>query len=188
MKPKRAQKMLKRLGWTTIEGVAPDPKCIILGAPHTSFWDFIISYLYYQAIGGTASVMIKKSLFFWPLGPILRSLGAIPVDRSNKSASLVREIIKAFEEREFLHLALAPEGTRKPVTKWKAGFHKMAKAANVPVYLGYFDWGKKEVGRGEKFELTDDVAYDLKRIRQWYKDKGVVGKHPKKFVTGDDLA
>ncbi len=169
-----------------MEPPVPEPKCIILGVPHTSGLDFIISFLYYNSLGRTANIMIKKSFFWGPLAPILRAMGGVPVDRT-KGASITRQMIEEFKKREILHLAIAPEGTRKPARKWKAGFHTIARAADVPVYLGYFDWGKKEVGRGVPFELTDDPQADLKRIRQWYKDKGVVGRHPKYFTTGDDL-
>jgi 1-acyl-sn-glycerol-3-phosphate acyltransferase len=188
MNAKLAHFILKSLGWKAMEPPVPEPKCIILGVPHTSVWDFVISYLYYSSVGGKAYVMIKKGFFKWPLGPILRRCGAIPVERTvHAGASLVRQIITAFEKHDQLHLAIAPEGTRKPVTKWKAGFHAIAKGAGVPVYLGYFDWKTKTVGRGVKFEITDDAQSDLKRIRQWYKDKGVVGLHPDNFATGNDL-
>ena len=173
---------LKVLGWKVMEPPVPEAKCIILGAPHTSMWDFIVSYLYYHSMGHSASVMVKKELFFWPLAPILRAAGAIPVDRK-KGTSLVKQMIEAFEKREKLHLAIAPEGTRKKTSRWKTGFHTIAKAANVPVYLGYFDWNKKEVGRGVRFEITNDPQEDLKRIMQWYQEKGVVGKHPEMFST-----
>ena len=96
-------------------------------------------------------------------------------------------MIEEFEKDEYFQLAIAPEGTRRPVKRWKGGFHLIAKATGVPVFLGYFDWGTKTVGAKEEFHITDDVDADLKRIRQWYKDKGVVGKFPEKFTTGDDL-
>lgn len=188
MKPSTAQYWLKKLGWTAMDQAIPEKKCIILGAPHTSIWDFVISYLYYASVGGNAKVMIKKSFFVWPLKPILIKLGGIPVDRSAKGgASMVRQMIHEFESSESFQLAIAPEGTRKAVKRWKSGFHAIAKATGVPVYLGYFDWGTKTVGAKERLELTDDPVADLKRVRQWYKDKGVVGKFPEMFTTGDDL-
>lgn len=174
------------LGWKVMEPPVPEPKCIILGVPHTSSWDFIISYLYYRSMGRTASVMVKASLFKGPLKPIVSAMGGIPVDRK-KGASITLQVIEEFKQREVLHLAIAPEGTRQPTERWKAGFHTIATAANVPVYLGYFDWGKKEVGRGHKFELSDDAQADLKKIRAFYKAKGIVGKHPQNFTTGKDL-
>ena len=165
---------------------APDPKCIILGVPHTSIWDFIVSILYYKSEGHKAYVMVKDTYFKWPFGKLLKAVGGIPV-KQGKGANLVLQIIKEFESKDVLHLAIAPEGTRKLTERWKTGFHTIARAANIPVYLGYFDWKRKEVGRGERFDLTDDVQADLKKIRQWYKDKGVEGKHPEKFTTGRDL-
>ena len=81
------------------------------------------------------------------------------------------------------HLALAPEGTRKPVKHWKTGFHLIAREAGIPVYLGYFDWKTKRVGRGQKVELTDDARADMKRIQQMYEDMHLVGKHPDQYVT-----
>ena len=177
---------LKCLGWKSVGAPIPVPKCIILGAPHTSVWDFIISILFYTSIGGKASALVKKEFFFWPVGGIIRRLGAIPVDRS-KGASLAKQLIDTFNSRETLHLAIAPEGTRKPTAKWKGGFHTIAKAANVPVYLGYFDWGKKEIGIAQEFVLSPNQQADLTSIRQWYKDKGVIGRYPQKFITGTDI-
>lgn len=188
MKPSTAHFFLTLLGWKAVEPPVPEPKCVILGVPHTSIWDFIISYFYYTSVGGRARIMIKKEFFKGPLKKLLLSLGAIPVDRSRAGgATLVKQMLEAFEKNETLHLSIAPEGTRKRVDKWKTGFHYIARAANVPLYLGYFDWKTKTIGRGEKFILTDDVQGDLKKIRQYYKDKGVVAKHPENFSTGKDL-
>ena len=188
MKPKRAKYFLHLLGWKGMDTVVPVKKCIILGAPHTSIWDFVIAYLYYCSVGGKARIMIKQEAFKWPLKPLLLSCGAIPVDRSKGGgANLVRHLITEFDKHESLHLCIAPEGTRKAVKRWKSGFHTIAKAVGVPVYLGYFDWKTKTVGCKEELVLTDDVQADMKRMRQWYKDKGVVGLHPKSFSTGDDL-
>ncbi len=174
--------LLKILGWTAVEPPVPENKCIILGAPHTSIWDFIISYLYYTSVGGKAYVMIKKELFWWPLGWILKKVGAIPVDRKNATA-LVLSVIKEMNAKEVLHLAIAPEGTRKPVKRWKAGFHTIATKVGCPVYLGYFDWGTKRIGRGQKVELTDDPKADMTRIQKIYEEMKLVGKHPEKYIT-----
>ena len=177
---------LRLFGWKAGEPPIPGPKGIILGVPHTSAWDFIISYLYYYGVGGKASVMVKKEFFWGPLGPIVRWMGGVPVDRA-KGATVAKQMIDAMNKAEYMHLAIAPEGTRKRTDNWKTGFHTIARACNVPVYLGYFDWKTKTVGRGEEFILTDDAKADLKRIRQYYKDKGVVGKHPQLFSVGKDL-
>ena len=174
--------MLKMMGWKAGEPMAPDDKCIILGVPHTSFWDFIVSYLYYTSVGGKARCMIKKELFFPPLGWILKAMGGVPVDRKN-STNLIRSVINAAKEEQVFHLAIAPEGTRKAVKRWKTGFHTIAKHTGMPVYLGYFDWSRKVVGRGKKIELTDDAAADMKRIQQIYEEMNLGAKHPKQYIT-----
>ena len=88
-----------------------------------------------------------------------------------------------FNDHETLHLALTPEGTRELTKNWKAGFHSIATMANIPVYLGSFDWGRKEIAIWEKFELTDDPKEDIKRMKDFYREKGVVGKFPEMFTT-----
>ncbi|MBQ9549025.1 MAG: 1-acyl-sn-glycerol-3-phosphate acyltransferase [Bacteroidales bacterium] len=175
-------RILRLMGWT-VDGEAPkEKKCIILGVPHTSIWDFVISYLFYYSLGQKGHVMIKKEMFFWPLGPILRSVGCIPVDRSN-AAELVRSVISEMERSDQFHLCIAPEGTRKPVRKWKMGYHTIAREVGCPVYLGYFDWGTKHVGAGSKVELTDDARADTNRIQDLYEQMQLKGKHPELYVT-----
>ena len=170
------------MGWTCVDGPCPDKKAIILGVPHTSIKDFIVAYLYYSAVGGKANVMIKKEMFWGPLGWLLRKMGGLPVDRGNATRLLV-SVIHEFNNRECLHLALAPEGTRKPIKRWKTGFHTIAKRTGVPVYLGYFDWGTKRISRGEKFELSDNAAEDMLKIQKIYEDMHLTGRHPKNFLT-----
>ncbi len=174
--------LLKLLGWTAVEPPVPEDKCVILGVPHTSIWDFVISYLYYTSVGGKAHCMVKGEFFFWPVGPLLRKLGAVPVDR-NHGASTALSAIHAMNKADKLHLALAPEGTRKPMKHWKTGFHTIAREVGCPVYLGYFDWKTKRVGRGQKFELSDDPKADMKRIQEIYEGMHLTGKHPENYIT-----
>jgi len=175
--------LTKVLGWTIDGDAAPVEKCVILGVPHTSMWDFLVSYLFYTGIGHTAHIMIKKEAFFWPVGCLLRKVGCIPVDRSN-GATVVRSVVSAMSEAkgEF-HLCVAPEGTRKPVHKWKTGYHHIARAMDCPVYLGYFNWQTKHISAGPRFDTTENAREDTDRIQQIYEDMGVVGKYPEKFCT-----
>ena len=126
--------------------------------------------------------MIKKEFFWGPMGWFLRKLGGLPVDRKNASA-LVLSVIREMKNRDVVHLAIAPEGTRKPVKRWKTGFHTIAKEVGCPVYLGYFDWKTKHVGRGEKVELTDDARADMARIQQMYEEMHLTGKFPEDYIT-----
>ena len=164
-------------------GPVPDKKAIILGVPHTSAKDFIVSYLFYtQFDAQKARVMIKKEFFFWPIGGLLKSMGAVPVDRSN-ATSLVKSLIDQMENEDSFVLAIAPEGTRKAVRKWKTGYHVIARAVGCPVYLGYFDWGRKRISVGEKVELTDDARADTERIQAMYEEMHLQGKHPEGYIT-----
>lgn len=171
--------LLKLLGWKAVAGVMPHKKAIIIGVPHTSAWDFIISYLYYTSVGGVANIVIKKEFFFWPVGYFLRKAGAIPIDRS-KGASVVKQIVAEMNSRDIMHLAITPEGTRERTTRWKAGFHTIAKSTGAVIYLGFFDFGRKEIGWRDTFELTDDPQEDIRRMKAYYRDLGLAGKHPEK--------
>lgn len=175
--------LLRTMGWTAESGPVEEKKAIILGVPHTSLWDFVVSYLFYTSLdAGKARVMIKKEFFVGPLGWLLRGLGGIPTDRSN-AAALVRSIIEEFGKEDYFVLAIAPEGTRKAVRKWKMGYHTIAKAAGVPVYLGYYDWGRKRISVGIKFELSDDPRADTERIQAYYETLHLTGKNPGGYIT-----
>ncbi len=173
--------LLRLLRWEVISGEMPDKKAIIIGVPHTSIWDFVISWIFYTSVGGVAHVVVKKEMFFWPLGFILRKMGAIPVDRT-KGVSLAKQVIDAFNRNEKFHLAITPEGTRKRTQKWKAGFHAIARATGARVYLGFFDWGKKRVGWYQTLELTEDPQADIRRMKAYYRSLGIQGKHPELYT------
>lgn len=174
--------LLRILGWKAMEPPVPEEKCIILGVPHTSILDFVISYLYYESVGGDARCMVKKQMFFPPLGWLLRAMGGVPVDRSNATA-LLHSVIREMNGGGHFHLAIAPEGSRKPVRHWKTGFHLIASETGIPVYLGYFDWKRKQVGRGRRIELTDDPRADMARIQAIYESMDLGARHPEKYVT-----
>lgn len=180
MKSKICLWLLKVHGWTVDSGLVPEKKCIILGAPHTTIWDLPIAYLYYRSQGGHAKCMVKKEMFFPILGAILRRIGGVPVDRSNPTR-MIHSIINEINKADTFHLAIAPEGTRKPMKHWKTGFHTIARNAGIPVYLAYFDWGTKHVGYKQKVELTDDPRADIARIQSIYREMNLVGKHKNRY-------
>ena len=175
-------KLLRRMGWESIGGPMKEKKAIVLGVPHTSVWDFLVSYLFYTQFGKVAHIMIKKEFFFWPLGPILRACGAVPVDRES-AASMVRSLIHEMDQADEFHLAIAPEGTRKAVKRWKTGFHLIARETGATVYVGYYDWGRKRISVGEPIELTDDPKADMQRIYDIYRPMGIQGLHKDGFIV-----
>lgn len=173
---------LKLMGWKVLNGVAPANKAILVGVPHTSGWDFVISYLYYTSVGGKAYFVIKKEFFFWPMGLLLKKLGGLPIDRT-RGVSVIKQIIQESNSRETMHLAITPEGTRKLTKRWKAGFHTIAKTTGATVYLALFDYGRKEVGWVKEFELTNDADADIRRMKAFYREYGLVARHPELFTA-----
>ena len=171
-------------GWKGDGVVVSDPKCIIIGVPHTSALDFLIVWIYYTSLGGKMNFLIKKEFFFWPFGFFVRRMGGISIDRS-KGANVIRQTVREFELRDHLQLAITPEGTRKRVKNWKAGFHTIARMTGVPVYLTSFDWGRKQMTIWGKFDLTDDAAADIRRMKQFFREKGIRGRFPDQFCTED---
>ena len=183
MKQKFGAFVLRICGLTIDCGLPPADKCVMLGAPHTTIWDFLLAYLYYAALGGSAKCMVKKEFFRIPiLGSIVKRMGGIPVDRSSATA-MVKSLVDTMNASEKFHLAIAPEGTRKPVSPWKAGFHLIARACNVPVYLVYFDWGRKRIGWWMEFKLTDNAREDVKRLQLEYEKMDIIAKHPENYRT-----
>lgn len=157
-------------------------KFVVVVAPHTSNWDYIIGRLFYFSMGIKAKIMIKKELFFFPLGFVLKAIGGVPVERQRKT-DIVERMAEEIRKSEKFILTITPEGTRKKVTEWKRGFHRIAKAAGVPVLPGYFDYKRKVVGIGEPFFPTDDEDADMRKIKLFFKD--ITPKYPEKFSIGN---
>lgn len=180
MKKALSQAILKMAGWKLgpVEG-AELPKCVICVAPHTSNWDFPIGKLFYTSIGCTASFLMKKEWFFFPLNILFKALGGVPIDRS-KRTSVTEQMVEEFKNRPVFQLAITPEGTRKRSVEWKKGFYYIALEAGVPILIAYMDYGKKEVGIKKIFYPTGNVDKDILEIRSYY--KGMKGRNPRNFV------
>lgn len=162
-----ARAMLRASGWRMV-GAFPDvPKAVLVGAPHSSNWDGFWGLIAKVALGLDLRIFAKHELFWWPLGPLLRRLGVIEVNRS-ATRGFVDQILDRFQSEERLWIGIAPEGTRKRVEHWKTGFWKIAKGAGVPVVPAYFHYPDKVIGIGEPFVLSDDMDADMARIRAWY--------------------
>ncbi|NOT10066.1 MAG: glycerol acyltransferase [Gemmatimonadales bacterium] len=158
---------LRVLGWR-VETEFPNlAKCVVSAAPHSSNWDFFLGIAAVFALRLDIRWIGKKELFRGPLDPLMRWLGGIPVDRSAPQ-HFVDEMARAFAARTGLLVAIAPEGTRTPVPKWKTGFLRIARGAGVPVVPGYFDNARKRIGFGTPIHLTDDAEGDLARLRAFY--------------------
>jgi 1-acyl-sn-glycerol-3-phosphate acyltransferase len=162
-----ATTVLNLIGWKMV-GEWPDlKKMVVIGAPHSTAWDGIIGLFAKVAMDLHIVFMGKQEAFFWPLGPLLKWLGGLPVNRK-APGGIAEQIAKQLTDAEQMWFVLAPEGTRKAVTHWKTGFWKIAKQANLPVVCLYFDYPSKTIGVGKVFELTNDMDADIAAIRQWY--------------------
>jgi 1-acyl-sn-glycerol-3-phosphate acyltransferase len=158
-----------RLGGWRVTGTLPDiPKLVLIAAPHSSNWDGVWGMAAKIAMGFDARVLGKDSLFWWPLSILLRRLGVIPLDRSNPQG-VVEQSVALIRRSPKLWFALAPEGTRKPVERWKSGFLKIAHGAGVPILLVYFHYPDKTIGMGPLYNTTGDLQADMAAIRAWYR-------------------
>src|SRR5690606_16958743 len=137
-------------------------------APHSSNWDGIWGFAAKLALGLEIRVLGKAQLFRWPLGPLLRRLGVIPIDRSAPQGT-VGQAVELIRRSERIWYTLAPEGTRKRVERWKTGFWKIAHDAQVPILPAYFHYPDKVIGLGPPFRTSGDMDADLAALRQWYR-------------------
>jgi len=169
----------KILGWkivgNTNMSINTVKKAVVIAVPHTSWIDFPLGILVRTAIGVKINFIAKKELFVFPVGWIFRMLGGTPIDRHTKE-NKVEAIAKLFEEKDAFKLALAPEGTRKKVEKWRTGFYYIAKTANVPIIMISLDFGKKQNKISEPFYPTNDKEADFKFMKDFYKN--AIGKVP----------
>lgn len=167
------------LGWKMNITVPYYDKCVICAAPHTSNWDLFIGKLFYGAIGRKTSFMMKKEWFFFPLGLIFKSMGGIPVDRSRKT-SLVDQMADRFDKSTRFHLAITPEGTRKPNSEWKKGFYYIALKAHVPIVLFGIDYPSKTITGTKVVIPSGDIDKDMNEIKQYFTQ--FKGKKPNNFA------
>lgn len=165
----------------------PIPKLIILGAPHTTNWDFVLFLAALQHYRLKVRYLGKHSLFRWPFGTFFERLGGIPVDRS-KASGVVGQVASAFDSRPEMVLVIAPEGTRGAGRWWKSGFLKIAEAASVPVVLAGVDYSTKTMTIGEEIRFEGDATAFMDLARDFYRDKrGLYPENETPVVLREEL-
>jgi len=162
--------------WTLRTEPAPRTPTVLVGAPHTSNWDFVLMLAIAWRLEIPIRWLGKDSLFRGWRGPVMRRLGGIPVDRAD-AGRIVAEVVARAHAGEVFGLVVTPDGTRGPHTHWKSGFYRIAREAGMPVTLGYVDRTTMTTGLGPTMSLSGDVAADMARIRAFYADKSGLRPH-----------
>lgn len=157
-------------------------KAVVLMAPHTSMWDFFLGKIYFASQGYRPMVLIKKEAFFWPVGPVLKRMGGIPVDRGRRTGLTEKAIDSFYNAKDRFYLVITPEGTRKKTKNWKKGLIRIAKGANVPVVMGFLDCSTRKMGVLGELDLTGTDEEIMERLKKHY--VGCQGIHKDKFETG----
>jgi 1-acyl-sn-glycerol-3-phosphate acyltransferase len=170
--------ILKMMGWK-ITGQLPDKKqIIIIGAPHTSNWDFTLAMGAMLAVGLRFSWMMKKEAFFWPLGGLWKAMGGIPIDRGGDT-DIVAQISEYFQNNDNVWIGLTPEGTRSKVETFKKGYLRMSYGTGVPLFIIGINGPTKEVVLDKLWETTGDLEQDNVAIKAYF-DANFTGIRPEK--------
>ena len=157
-------------GWSFAGSIPDLSKAVLIVAPHTSNWDFVIGAAGMLALDLDLRFLGKHTLFRGPMGVIMRLLGGIPVDREQPGGGVVEEMGQRFKNSDHLLLALAPEGTRGEVTRWKTGFHQIARAAGVPIIAATLDYERRQIRFRELFTPSPDVEADVEELQEFFAD------------------
>jgi 1-acyl-sn-glycerol-3-phosphate acyltransferase len=163
-----ARGLLRLSRWKTV-GTVPR-KGILVGAPHTSNWDWVITMLLAWDSNVQIRLLVKESFFKGPVGPFMRATGAVALDRDNPGET-IRALLAEAETDEAFLLGIAAEGTRSKNDYWKSGFYRISQQTGLPITLAFLDAPSRTVGWGPTFPPTGDVSADMDRIREFYADK-----------------
>lgn len=160
---------LRLMGWRMENGLETDKvhSCVLVCGPHTSNWDFVVTILAFWEMGIPMKLFIKDSWTKPWYGFIIKGLGGIGVDRSQRQnlTDYAADLFKNSPER--LYLVNTPEGTRKWVEKWKKGFYYIAQKGEVPILFAFADYGRKRAGISA---MIDPTTHTLEEVLQFAED------------------
>jgi 1-acyl-sn-glycerol-3-phosphate acyltransferase len=154
--------------WKTT-GIVPQ-KGILVGAPHTSNWDWVATIAMCWLSSVQPTVLVKKEFFKGLFGPLLRATGGVPLDRSNPGET-IRALLETAKGNETFLLCIAAEGTRTKTEYWKSGFYRISQQTGLPISLGFIDGATRTVGVGPTLTPTGNIGADMDIIREFYSDK-----------------
>ncbi|WP_374529720.1 lysophospholipid acyltransferase family protein [Novosphingobium sp.] len=182
--PSLSSRLVKRLllwlyrwkGWTLSGETSLPGRCVILGAPHTSNWDFVFFLGATSRLGVEPAFMGKHTLFKWPMTRFMLDMGGVPVNRST-GGNYVEALIAEFKRRSRLALVIAPEGTRSSKGGWKSGFYHIALGAGVPIVPAWVNNETMQGGIGPALMPSGDYQADLAKLAAFY--RSVLPDHPR---------
>lgn len=172
--------ILKVLRWKSICNLPASPSYLIIVAPHTSYWDFVMGLGWVFKHKQRVHWFGKHTLFRGPGRPFFRWLGGIPIDPTRRGEGRVAAAIAAFAADPGLVVGVAPEATLRPMERWRSGFYHIALGAGVPIALGFIDYGTKRIGIDGALMPTGDEKADWDVIRAFY--ASMHGKRARRFV------
>ena len=157
--------VFKLIGWK-LEGNLPNrSKLVLVALPHSSNFDFVLALSVIWGWGLKLNYMGKHTLFKFPHGFFFRAVGGIPVDRRSPQG-LIEKMTSEFNSRSSLMLGLAPEGTRNSDGTLKAGFARIAIAANVPVVPVIVDYKTKTLTLGTLITDLSSVESIISAVKE----------------------
>ncbi|HWI42134.1 MAG TPA: 1-acyl-sn-glycerol-3-phosphate acyltransferase [Nocardioides sp.] len=163
-----ARAALRATRWHLV-GEMPE-RGILVGAPHTSNWDWVAMLAIAWSNGVQPRVLIKESFFKGPMAVLLRATGGVPLDRAHPGAT-IRALLEEADGDDAFLLVIAAEGTRSKGELWKPGFYRISQQTGLPVALGFVDGPTRTLGMGPSFHPTGDLVADMDRVRAFYRDK-----------------
>ncbi|NRA82372.1 MAG: 1-acyl-sn-glycerol-3-phosphate acyltransferase [Gammaproteobacteria bacterium] len=173
-----SQLILRCFGWEIVGQLPNLNKYIIIVGPHTSNWDFVIGILVRSALAADIRFLGKHQLFNFPFGWFFRAIGGVPVYR-NKDNALVEQVVTMFNSRERFVIGLAPEGTRRNITRWRSGFYHIAHHAKIDIVMVGIDFSAKEIILNAPMTPCGDIDQDFPIILDYFRT--VTGRFAKEI-------
>ena len=171
--------VFRALGWRFGGEVPACPKCVLIAAPHTSTADIFVAMATKVSLGLDIRWFAKHTIFWPPLGWLVRFVGGFPIDRT-AAHGVVGQVVEMFRTHERLWIGIAPEGTRRPVAQWKLGFHRIACTAGVPIVTIALDYSTRTVFVSPPYQPTGDVEADLAVLRSRF--RAPMARHRDRYV------
>ena len=163
-------------GWKVVGKREFPDKCLVIAAPHTSNWDFLVGRCFAYIIGITPKYLIKSELFLPILGVLIKCNGGIPVYRNSKN-NIVDQIVELYNTKKKFIIGISPEGTRRKIDSWKTGFYHIAIAAQVPVVTIGLDFNRKTLVIAPPLEISGNLEKDMPAILNFF--RSIKGRRPK---------